>query len=191
MTPAARDWLDGLRRFSEEHRAPRPARRVPVPSETTPAFDAERAILSSILDGACRATIHLALADRPDAAVVLTTTPAGFGAAGDLAASLDAADAARFVAVTEPAYRGWCMRSPDESFRLHDNVWSWVKAPVPASRRTEFAAWPIPSGEHYWIHRRGRRGPLGESRSADLWAWNGSRATLLATGIVERAGRPG
>jgi hypothetical protein len=34
MRPAARDWLDRLRRFSTEHRLSRPQRPEPVPAET-------------------------------------------------------------------------------------------------------------------------------------------------------------
>lgn len=195
MTPDARDWLAGLRRFSEQHRAPRPERRVPVPSETVVVASTAEALAAQagILDRWLEdhgAGIRALFAERPGAAIVLTTTPPGFVAAERFRAGLAAADAERFAAVTEIEYRGWCMRSPDEHHRLHDNVWSWIKAPLPAARAGEFAAWPIPDGHAYWLHRRGRGGAR-TWRSADLWQWDGRTATLLASDVSERALRPG
>lgn len=184
MTPAARDWLAGLKDFSEVHRAPRPERRVPVPSGIA-------AILTDHLVGPGATDVASALSSPRALPVVLTTTPEGFGAAARLASRLPAADAARFLAVTEVVYRGWCIRSPDEAFRLHVNLWSWVKAPVPERRRDEFSAWPIAPGEVYWLHRHGRRDAEGEVRRADLWAWDGSLARPLATNVAERARRLG
>ncbi len=195
MTPAARDWLEGLRRFSEEHRAPRPERRVPVPSEPSAvapvALAAETAILAAWLEGRGRAILSATLAERPGAAIAFTTTPGGFEAAVRLADSLPAADSGRVAVVTEVEYRGWCMHAPDEAFALHENLWSWVKRPLPERRRGEFAAWPIPASHRYWLHRQGRAGAAGEWRSADLWQWDGAAATLLAEGVSETARRPG
>lgn len=188
MKPAARDWLAGLDAFSEVHRAPRPERRVPVPSEIAASV---AAILRGHLEGKGLDDVTTALARNPDVAVVLTTTPEGFSAADDLAARLPPSDAARFVAVTESVYRAWCMRSADEGLHLHVNVWSWVKAPLPDRRRGEFSAWPVAPGTAYWLHRHGTRDSRGEVRAADLWAFDGTRATPLARGIAERAKRLG
>lgn len=188
MTPAARDWLAGLKEFSEVHRAPRPARRVPVPSGIAAAL---AAILRDHLEGQGGADILSALSRHPHVAVVLTTTPEGFTAAGRFASRLASADTARFAVATEAEYRGWCMRSPDEDRRLHVNVWSWVKAPVPQTRHGEFAAWPIAAGSAYWLHRHGHGDASGEVRRADLWAWDGMLARPLATGVDERARRLG
>lgn len=195
MTPAARDWLAGLRRFSEEHRAPRPERRVPVPSEPSDgegaALAAERRILAAWLEDRGRSLFEAALAERPGAVVVFTTTPAGFDAASRLAEAFPATDAERLAVVTEIEYRGWCMRSPDEAFRLHENLWSWIKRPVPERRRRDFAAWPIPPTHRYWLHRQGRCGAAGEWRSADLWRWDGTAAMLLSEQVSENARRLG
>lgn len=162
------------------------------PSDVDPAvIAAKRAILADWLSGPGGIDVAAALSLRPALAVVLTTSPEGFAAAESLSARLSARNADRFVAVTEIEYRGWCMRSPDETFHLHVNLWSWIKAPVPEVRRGEFAAWPIPPGAVRWLHRHGRRGADGERRGADLWAWDGIRASPLATGVDERARRPG
>jgi len=197
MTPDARDWTDGLRRFSEEHRAPRHVRRVPVPSgnhaNPDPAADVASAAQGEIL-AACLSTwrstvLAAAFESHPDVAVVLTTSPPGMAAADAYAASLAPADAARFVAVTEKAYRGWCMRAPDEAHRLHVILWSWIKAPLPAARHAEFARWPIGPSEAYWLHRRGGGDHAGTWYATDLYRWDGSQATLLARDLVERLGK--
>lgn len=186
MTPATRDWLAGLKEFSEAHRAPRPARRVPVPSGIAAALGA---ILGDHLAGQGAADVVSALSRHPGSAVVLTTTSEGFAAAERFAARLASADVARFAVATEAEYRGWCMPSPDEGHRLHVNVWNWVKAPVPEIRRGEFAAWPIAAGSDYWLHRHGIRDASAEVRRADLWAWDGVLARPVATGVDERARR--
>ena len=188
MTPAARDWLAGLTDFSEAHRAPRPERRVPVPSGIAAAV---AAILAGHLEGSGGVDVIEALSRSPGRCVVLTTTPEAFPATALFASRMPSAQAARFVAVTETEYRGWCMRSPDEAFLLHANVWSWVKAPVPARRRGEFARWPVAAREDYWLHRHGRRDAAGEVRRADLWAWDGAQARFLAADVPERSGRLG
>ena len=164
---------------------------LPGTNEARAALAAETRILAAWLEDRGRALFAATLAERPGVAVVFTTTPTGFDAAARLRESLPATDAERIAIVTEIEYRGWCMRFPDEAFRLHENLWSWVKQPVPARRRGEFAAWPIPRTHRYWLHRQGRAGAASEWRAADLWQWDGAAATLLAEGVPETARRPG
>lgn len=196
MRPAARDWLDGLRRFSAEHRLSRPQRPEPVPAETGSGHSSGSGLSLASAAQASILAAHAAVWGMPtldrlaktssDGAIVVTTSPPGLAAWGDLIARLPAPLAERLAVATEIEYRGWCMRSPDEAHELHAVVWSWIKAPLPPQRRTEFASFPIPASADYWVLRYGHAGGVDGGHSADLFAWDGSVATPLATGITER-----
>jgi hypothetical protein len=68
------------------------------------------------------------------------------------------------------------------------NAWSWVKTSVPRQRWPEFAAFPLPDGDAYWIHREGLAGAAGlDRRASHLWRWNGRQAALLKAFITETA----
>lgn len=198
MTPAARDWLDGLRRFSEEHRATEPAFVAPVPSETGPPRHPRGASPSAaaltaqgtIIAGHARSwggpkLIAIATA-RPDEAIVYTTSSSGLGAAAEVVASLPEPVRERVAIATELEYRFWCMRSPDEPHRLHGSLWSWIKAPLPPQRRRDFARYPIAETASYWLLRYGFAMQGDEWRSADLYSFDGVNTHLLATGVRER-----
>ena len=197
MRPAARDWLDGLRRFSAEHRLSRPQRPEPVPVETgarhlpritnsSPVLAAQTEILAAHAAAWGLSTLNKLAATFPDGAIVVTTSPPGLSAWDHLIASLPAPLAERVATATEIVYRGWCMRSPDEAHRLHAVVWSWIKAPLPPQRRADFAPFPIAESADYWVLRYGYSGGGEGEPSADLFAWDGTAARLLATGINER-----
>ncbi|MCY3013867.1 MAG: hypothetical protein NT171_04070 [Planctomycetota bacterium] len=197
MRPAAGDWLDRLRRFSAEHRLSRPQRSEPVPAETgarhragitssAPAHAAQTEILAAHAKSWGLPTLTQIAATCPDGAIVVTTSPPGLAAWSDLIASLPTPLARRVATATEIEYRGWCMRSPDESHRLHAVVWSWIKAPLPPQRRPDFARFPIADSADYWVLRYGHSGGGEGEQSGDLFAWDGAVARLLATGITER-----
>ena len=122
----------------------------------------------------------------PDVAIVVTTSPPGLAAWSDRISRLPAPIAERVATATEIEYRGWCMRSPDDSHRLHAVVWSWIKAPLPPQRRPEFASFPIAASADYWVLRYGHTSATEGSHSADLYSWDGAVATSLATGVTER-----
>lgn len=196
MRPAARDWLESLRRFSAEHRLSRPQRPEPVPAETgsgpspgariSPAFDAQAAILAAHAEAWGLPTLTRLAATFSGGAIVVTTSPPGLAAWRELIARFPASLAERMTAATEIEYRGWCMRSPDEAHRLHAVVWSWIKAPLPPQRRADFPSFPIPDSADYWVLRYGHSGGGDGEHGADLYTWDGAQATCLATGITER-----
>lgn len=195
MTTAGR-WLEGLRRFAAARRAAEPP-RSPGPAAQAAA---ERSIIGAALAtslaelDAVRAVRRSLPAADPFPAIVLTTSAVGIAAAEEMLAStpeLAALADGRLVAVTELEYRLWCMRSPDEPFSHHVNLWNWVKTAVPRQRWGEFAAHPLAAGEAYWLHRTGRAGagPL-DARACHLWKWNGRQAVLLEPFVPERGVGP-
>ena len=93
----------------------------------------------------------------------------------------------RFACVTELEYRHWCMRHPDDDYRLHIAHWSWMKTRVPPQWWPKLAQWPINAGESYWLHRTGTAGAGRERRSSHLWKWNGTIAAILKP-FVDEAG---
>lgn len=196
MRPAARDWLNRLRRFSTEHRLSRPQRPEPVPVETgtglSPSAGASLAAATQAQILAAHAvawgipTLSRLAATLPEGAIVVTTSPPGLTAWSDLISRLPAPIAERVAVATEIEYRGWCMRSPDEAHRLHAVVWSWIKAPLPPQRRPDFAAFPIAESADYWVLRYGHTTADEGGHTADLFSWDGAVATRLATGITER-----
>jgi hypothetical protein len=203
MHGETRDWLEGLRGFAGDHRAGRETRvDTGMAAESAAAARAaERGILATHLvswfDGIGTWTAaRRAFAPRADAdpAVVLTTSPVGIEAAAELCAMAGTPASSlrsQVVAVTELEYRLWCIRHPDETFRLHVNHWNWLKTDVPPQRHAEFAAHPLGAGECYWLHRSGTAG-TGEAdrRDCHLWKWNGRHAALLQTFVRERPGAP-
>ena len=189
MTPESRDWLEGLQKFAEEHRAARPPRAVPMASAD---LDARRHLLGSHLRRWLATDLPRlqAVLDRRASgspAIVWAACAAGVAAAREVVAECDHPLAGQMACVREVEYRLWCIRRPDEAYLLHVNPWSWIKAPVPHARWAEFRQYPLQSGECYWLHRYGLAGePTLESRGCDLWKWDGRRAVPLAEGIVER-----
>jgi hypothetical protein len=198
MTPAAREWLVGLRRFSEEHRAAQDPLAASVPSETDStrpdravrASPAALAAQAGIIAEHARAwaipEIQRLAAARKEVGIVATTSSPGIEAVGGLIAQLPESIRERVAIVTELEYRFWCMRSPDQSHRLHVTLWTWLKAPLPPQRRREYARHPIPPTASYWLLRYGFAGHGDEWRSADLYAWDDCVATLLERGVSER-----
>ena len=188
-------WLQGLRAFVVEHRLGKP---LPTPPAGDAQWAAERSILGAALATrlseveAIRQTRRaLGYGTDADPALVLTTSAAGMAAAtavlesaGDLAALVGG----RLVAVTELEYRLWCIRSPDDTQRLHAHLWNWIMMRVPLQRAAEFARHPLSPGESYWLHRTGLvgAGPL-DRRDCHLWKWNGRHAALLEGFVTERA----
>ena len=199
MTPETEAWLDGLR-------AAAAAARLGGSEEGRPAaaFAAERALLAANLVLWFDTELPGLLAERaaeaaaggrridqradPEPAIVLTTTMAGCAAAADL---LDRDDPLmrelrkRCVCVTELEYRRWCMRHPDDDYRLHIAHWSWMKTRVPPQWWPRFARWPLSPGDSYWLHRTGTAGAGPERRSSHLWRWNGTTVALLKSFIDE------
>ncbi len=193
MTPESEAWLEGLR-------ADAVAARLGGRDEGRPAVEiaAERALLAAHLVVWFDTELPGLLAERkaeavagshridheadPEPAIVLTTTVAGCAAAADL---LDRDDPLmrqmreRCVCVTELEYRRFCMRHPDEDYRLHIAHWSWMKTRVPPQWWPKLAQWPINAGESYWLHRTGTAGAGRERRSSHLWKWNGTTAAIL------------
>lgn len=206
MQQHTRDWLEGLRGFADDHRTRRAAQgsRRSADEPAAAARAAERGILGSHLvswlDGieswtAARRAFAADAGSDTDPAIVLTTSPVGIEAAAELCAMAGTPAAvlrSRLVAVTELEYRLWCIRHPDESFRLHVNHWTWLKTDVPARRHAEFAAHPLADGECYWLHRTGTAGAgTADRRDCQLWKWTGRHAALLQASIREGPGAPG
>ncbi|NBW85945.1 MAG: hypothetical protein EBR23_03705 [Planctomycetia bacterium] len=205
MLADTRAWLTGLLDFASERR-----RDTPLPDLGQPsvAQAAERSIIAANLVTSL-ADLDALLAARAawlrtagamtgdvDPAIVLTTSPVGIVAAGEVlgpGAPLTALAGPRLAVVSEPEYRLWCIRSPDDAFRLHVNLWNWLKTAVPAQRWPEFAAHPLADGERYWLHRAGVAGAgPADRRDCHLWRWNGRHAALLQPFIREAvASRPG
>lgn len=193
MTTDTRAWLDGLRAFVAAHRERKPVADLAIDS---PAQRAERAILAADLttrlatfgDLLAARTAAGGQASDTDPAVVITTSPVGIGVVADLLASPTHGLqplAAGAAAVTELEYRLWCIRQPDDKYRLHVNLWSWVKTGVPEQRWPEFARHPLGPGEVYWLHRTGVAG-AGAARHCHLWKWNGRHAALLQAFVREQ-----
>ena len=155
-------------------------------TSSAPALAAQTAILAAHAADWGLPTLTKLAATSPDGAIVVTTSPPGLAAWNDLISRLPTPLAQRVATATEIEYRGWCMRSPDESHRLHAVVWSWIKAPLPPQRRPDFAAFPIAESADYWVLRYGHTTAEEGGHSADLYSWDGAVATRLATGITER-----
>jgi hypothetical protein len=205
MLADTRAWLTGLQDFASERR-----RDAPLPDLHQPSVEqaAERAILAANLVTRL-ADLDALLADRAawlqaagpmtgdtDPAIVLTTSPVGIVAAGEIlgpGTPLTALAGPRLAVVSEPEYRLWCIRNPDDRYRLHVNLWNWIKTAVPTPRWPEFAAHPLAEGERYWLHRAGVAGAgAADRRDCHLWRWNGRHAALLEPFIHEAvASRPG
>ena len=193
MTPAAREWLDGLREFAGSA-APAAGDAARGDSATASAHAAERTVLAAALVSWIDTELPGLLAERavpdgdPEPALVLTTTPAGFAAAADVLGRDDPLMQRwreRSACVTERIYRLWCIRHPDPDHRLHVNHWSWIKTRVPPQREAAFARFPLGPGESYWLHRTGTTGAGRERRFCHLWKWNGRTASLVAPFIDE------
>lgn len=191
------EWLDGLREFVRTERIAKP----PRPTATSPAAAAaERSIIGGSLasrlaelDALREARRSLPAGDL-DPAIVITTSAAGIAATGELLASvpdLEALARDRVEAVTELEYRLWCIRSPDDGYIRHVNLWNWIKTSVPTQRHAEFAAYPLGPEECYWLHREGCAGAAAlDRRGCHLWKWNGRHAALLRAFIAERSVGP-
>lgn len=204
MSPATREWLAGLRGFCAERRQS----QRPASAHDDAELAAEAAIIGTHLT-TCLGSLEALLESRSDhdrtrgaaaknaadPALVLTTSRAGLVSAarilepgGDLARLVGE----RLAVVTEPEYRLWCIRCPDEAHRHHINLWSWVKTAVPPQRWPEFAAHPLAPDECYWLHRTGIAGAgTADRRDCHLWKWNGRHAALLQPFVREAvASRP-
>jgi hypothetical protein len=195
MTPESEAWGEGLRADAVASRVD--GRQA---SRSTAAFAAERALLAAHLVTWFDTELPGLLAERAadaahgghgiaaEPAIVLTTTEAGCAAAAEL---LDRDDPltrqlrGRFACVTELEYRRWCMRHPDDDYRLHMAHWSWMKTRVPPQWWPRFARWPLGPGDSYWLHRTGTAGAGQERRSSHLWKWNGTTAALLKPFVDE------
>ena len=201
MTPESEAWVEGLRAHAT-------AARIGGREDATSAaaFAAERALLAAHLVAWFDTELPGLLAERaanataerraagveidPEPAIVITTTAAGCAAAAEL---LDREDPLtrqlrdRFACVTELEYRQWCMRHPDDDYRLHIAHWSWMKTRVPPQWWPRFARWPLSPGDSYWLHRTGTAGAGPERRSSHLWRWTGTTAALLKS-FVDEAG---
>jgi hypothetical protein len=201
MTPESEAWVEGLR-------ADAAAARLGGHDEMRPAVEiaAEQALLAAHLVTWFDTELLGLLAERadeaaagqrdagdridPDPAIVITTTAVGCAAAAKL---LDRDDPLirqlrdRFACVTELEYRRWCMRHPDDDYRLHIAHWSWMKTRVPPQWWPRFARWPLSSGDSYWLHRTGTAGAGRERRSSHLWKWTGTTAAILKP-FVDEAG---
>ena len=203
MTPETIAWLDGLRVHAAAARAGRRQAARPAAEST-----AERALLAAHLvawfdtelpgllaeraaEAAARGRSNCPVID-PEPAIVLTTTEAGCDAAAEFFGREDPfvqQMAERFACVTELEYRRFCMRHPDDDYRLHIAHWSWMKTRVPKQWWPRFDRWPIHAGECYWLHRTGTAGAGEERRSSHLWKWTGTTATILRPFVDE--GAPG
>lgn len=198
MNADTQAWLDGLREFAAAQRERRPLATV---AADNPAQHAERAILAAEVSMRLATVGDLlaarGMAARPegqraevDPAIVITTSPIGIAVVAELLGSQlhGLRPLARCVAaVTELEYRLWCIRQPDDAFRLHVNLWSWVKTNVPEQRWPEFSRYPLGHGEAYWLHRTGVSGAgTADARQCHLWKWNGRHAALLQAFIREQ-----
>lgn len=197
MQPATRDWLEGLRAFALATRAASSA----AADADAAALAAERMIHAADLSTWIDATPGLIAARRAfaascvpvadaDAAIVITTSPAGLAVAEEILHRDDplARDVLpRAACVTEREYRGWCMRHPDHDHRLHVIHWTWLKTHVPPQRDAEFARHPLRAGERYWLHRTGTDGAGHANRwETHLWKFDGRHASLLEARVRER-----
>lgn len=183
MSLAATRWLEAFRDSVGGLRA---IRAKPIGAELTPERLAQRSILAAHLS----TWLDDEAARLPEThAIVLTTSDAGIEAAESVFSRGDPLAAhvsRRAIAVREIEYRLWTRDHPDPDRALHVNHWSWIKAPVPEQRHAEFRAWPLESGEAYWLHRIGTSGPgPAESRQATLWKWTGAQAVLLEPFIAD------
>jgi hypothetical protein len=208
MTPETAAWVEGLRAhaiFARPAGALHGPLSGPIGGPPAAAIAAERAVLAASLAAWLDTTLPGLLAERAaeakaggheagsgldaEPAIVITTTPAGCGAATDL---LDRNDPlmrqlrGRVACVTELEYRRFCMQHPDEDYRLHIAHWSWMKTHVPEPWWPRFARWPLHAGECYWLHRTGTAGAGREQRSSHLWKWNGTTASILRPFVDER-----
>lgn len=196
MTDAS-DWLEGLREFVRTQRLTKPLRSA---AESPAAEAAERSIIGGSLATRLAELADIREARRVisrasgDPAIVITTSAAGIAATTEMLASvgdLAALTGDRLEAVTELEYRLWCIRSADEDFIHHVNIWNWVKTSVPQQRHGEFAAYPLRVGDAYWLHREGCAGAVAlDRRSCHLWKWNGRHAALLRAFVTERSVGP-
>ncbi|MBU6222228.1 MAG: hypothetical protein KGR24_05685 [Planctomycetes bacterium] len=191
------DWLGGLREFVR-------TQRLATPLRSTAASPAAEAAERSIIGGSLATRLADLSAVREarralsravhDPAIVITTSAVGIAAATEVLASAgDLATIAgdQLEAVTELEYRLWCIRSPDEGFIHHVNMWNWIKTSVPRQRHAEFAAHPLGAGEVYWLHREGCAGAAAlDRRGCHLWKWNGRHAALLQACVTERSVGP-
>jgi hypothetical protein len=201
MTPESDAWVEGLR-------ADAAAGRLGGRDDGRPAVEiaAERALLAAHLVAWFDTELPGLLAERadeaaagrrdagdlidPEPAIVITTTAAGCAAATEL---LDRDDPLirqlrdRFACVTELEYRRWCMRHPDDDYRLHISHWSWMKTRLPPQWRPRFARWPLGPDDSYWLHRTGTAGAGRERRASHLWKWTGTTAAILKP-FVDEAG---
>lgn len=191
------DWLEGLRAATDTMRAATATASTVDPA----ALAAERMIhaahLATWLDTTpalfeSRRTFARSAGHDADAeaAIVLTTSPAGLAVADELLRRdepLARALRPRVACVTEIEYRGWCMRHPDHDHRLHVVHWSWLKTHVPPQRDAEFCRHPLRDGERYWLHRTGTAG-VGPADlwATHLWGFDGRRAVLLEASVAER-----
>jgi hypothetical protein len=200
MTAATLAWLEGLRAHATA------SRQVAHDDERpTAEVAAERAVLAAHLAVWLDTELSGILAEREaeartgglpadaamdaEPALVLTTTVAGLAAAADLLGRDDPLMRQwreRFACVTELEYRRFCMRHPDQEYRLHIAHWSWMKTRVPPQRWPAFARWPIGPGDSYWLHRTGTAGAGRERRSSHLWKWNGTTTAILKAFVDER-----
>lgn len=200
MSPETEAWLDGLRADAAAGRL-----GGPEDGRSVAAFAAERALLAASLVAWFDTELPGLLAERAaearagdhgtdresdaEPAIVVTTTAAGCAAMAEL---LDRDDPlvcqlrGRFACVTELEYRRWCMRHPDDDYRLHIAHWSWMKTRVPPRWWPRFARWPLNEGECYWLHRTGTAGAGRERRSSHLWKWNGTTVAILKPFVDER-----
>ncbi|MFN7813203.1 MAG: hypothetical protein ACK5SI_11150 [Planctomycetia bacterium] len=196
------DWLEGLRAFAAERRA---ATRAAAAQPTAAERATERSILAAHLvswlgdleswsDARRAVAAGSEAAGDPEPAVVLTTSPVGIEVATEMAANAAtpaAIVAPRLACVTELEYRLWCIRHPDERYRLHVNHWSWLKKNVPRQRHAEFCRHPLAADESYWLHRTGTAGAgAADRRDCHLWKWNGRHAALLEAFIHEGIDEP-
>jgi len=202
MTPETEDWLERLRAHAAAHSG------VDRDERPAAAFAAERALLATSLVAWFDTELPALLAERaaaaagnrpdgmeidPEPAIVLTTTAAGCDAAADFFGRNDPfvrQMAERFACVTELEYRRFCMRHPDDDYRLHIAHWSWMKTRVPQPWWPKLAQWPIQAGESYWLHRTGTVGAGRERRSTHLWKWNGATATILKPFVAGTESEP-
>jgi hypothetical protein len=196
MTHAS-DWLEGLRHFVHDRRLSKPLRSSAVSAAESAA---ERSIVAASLAtrlaeaDAMRAARRVLPHADPDPAIVITTSAVGIAAVEEMLASvpdLAALAGNRIEAVAELEYRLWCIRSPDEGFIHHVNVWNWIKTAIPKQRWAEFLGYPLAEGEAYWLHREGCSGAATlDRRGCHLWKWNGQHASLLRAFVTERGVGP-
>lgn len=196
MTHASK-WLDGLRHFVHDRRLSKPLRSAAVSAAESAA---ERSIIAASLAtrlaeiDAVRESRRMLPDADPNPAIVITTSAVGIAAVAEMLASvpdLAAVTGDRLEAVTELEYRLWCIRSPDDGFIHHVNVWNWIKMAVPAHRWTEFSGYPLAEGEAYWLHREGCSVAAAlDRRGCHLWKWNGRHASLLRAFVTERGVGP-